>query len=233
VLARWNKLFAFPAFILTTMPIAWMHAASESLLIRNPWHTPKCQRLALPGEDSWCNRRLTIGIITARGTCRTSEANFLTGARVLSIGISAATGTCFAVLAGLSISAMVVPVRRFHVASIVLAAVAICLGWMAFRAAMAHVTEEETEETEETVVAPLLHGMVGAFVGLIFIVALLLMFGADARGFLAHALGKPTSSFTPLRLLAAAVLLGFGTGFVIRVPSATKQPPTTGNMTGT
>jgi hypothetical protein len=36
VLARWNKLFAFPAFILTTMPIAWMHAASESLLIRNP-----------------------------------------------------------------------------------------------------------------------------------------------------------------------------------------------------
>jgi hypothetical protein len=154
----------------------------------------------------------------------------LTGARVLRIGISAATGTCFAVLAGLSISAMVVPVRRFHVASIVLAAVAICLGWMAFRAAMAHVTEEETEET---VVGPLLHGMVGAFVGLIFIVALLLMFGADARGFLAHALGKPTSSFTPLRLLAAAVLLGFGTGFVIRVPSATKQPPTTGSMTRT
>ncbi len=33
---RRNKLFGFPAFILTTMPIAWMHAASESLLVRNP-----------------------------------------------------------------------------------------------------------------------------------------------------------------------------------------------------
>ena len=82
-------------------------------------------------------------------------------------------------------------------------------------------------------VAPLLRGTVGALVGLIFIVALLLMFGADARGFLAHAVGKPTSSFTPVRLLAAAVLLGFGTGFIIRVPSATKQPPTPGNMTRT
>jgi hypothetical protein len=154
----------------------------------------------------------------------------LTGARVLIIGISAATGTCFAVLAGLSISAMAVPVRRFHVLSIVLAAAAICLGWLAFRAAMAGVTDEEAEET---VVAPLLGGMVGAFVGLIFIVALLLMFGAGARGVLAHALGKPTSSFTPFRLLAAAVLLGFGTGFVVRVPSATTQPPTTGNVTRT
>jgi hypothetical protein len=62
---------------------------------------------------------------------------------------------------------------------------------------------------------------------------LILMFGPDARGFLAHAVGKPTSSFTPIRLLAAAVLLGFGTGFVVRLPSATKQPPTTGNMTRT
>jgi hypothetical protein len=154
----------------------------------------------------------------------------LTAARVLIIGISAATGTCFAVLAGLSISAIAVPVRRFHVASIVVAAVAICLGWQAFRAAMAGVTDEKTEET---VVAPLLRGIVGAFVGLIFIVAVLLMFGPDARGFLAHAVGKPTSSFTPIRLLAAAVLLGFGTGFVVRLPSATKQPPTTGNMTRT
>jgi len=154
----------------------------------------------------------------------------LTATRVLIIGISAATGTCFAVLAGLSISAIAVPVRRFHVASIVVAAVAIFLGWQAFRAAMAGVTDEKTEET---VVAPLVRGIVGAFVGLIFIVALILMFGPDARGFLAHAVGKPTSSFTPIRLLAAAVLLGFGTGFVVRLPSATKQPPTTGNMTRT
>ena len=112
---------------------------------------------------------------------------------------------------------MVVPVRRFHVASIVVAAVATFLAWLAFRAAKAGVTDEETEVT---VLAPLHRGMVGAFVGLIFIVALLLMLGADARGFLAHAVGKPTSSFTSVRLLAVAVLLGFGIGFVIGVPSA-------------
>jgi hypothetical protein len=122
---------------------------------------------------------------------------------------------------------MAVPIGRFHVASIVVAAVAICLGWQAFRAAMAGVTDEET------VVAPLLRGTVGALVGLIFVVALLLMFGADARGFLAHAVGKPTSSFTAVRLLVAAVLLGLGTGFIVPVPKATKQPPTTGNMTRT
>ena len=98
----------------------------------------------------------------------------MTAARVLIIGVSAATGTCFAVLAGLSISAMAVPIRRFHVASIVVAAAAICLGWQGFRAAMAGVTGEETEET---VVTPLLRGTVGALVGLIFVVALLLMFG--------------------------------------------------------
>lgn len=101
----------------------------------------------------------------------------MTAARVLIIGVGAATGTCFAVLAGLSISAIAVPVRRFHVASIMVAAVAICLGWQAFRATMAGVTNEKTEET---VVVPLLRGIVGAFVGLIFIVALLLMFGVEA-----------------------------------------------------
>ena len=89
---------------------------------------------------------------------------------------------------------------------------------------------DRVSNAREELVAPMFRGMVGAFVGLIFIVALLLMFGADARGFLAHAVGKPTSSFTPFRLLAAAVLLGFGIGFVVRVPNATKQPPTTGKV---
>jgi len=45
VFRRWNKLFGFPAVIPTTMPIAWMHAASESLLIRNPLQ--KCGELLL------------------------------------------------------------------------------------------------------------------------------------------------------------------------------------------
>jgi len=142
----------------------------------------------------------------------------LTGARVLIIAISAAAGTCFAVLAGLSISVIVVPVRRFHVTSLVLAVVAICLAFLAFRAAMAGFTDEEADER---LVLLLRHGMVGALLGLILIVALLLMFGTDARSLLAHALGQRTSSFTPLRLLAAAVLLGFGTGFIVRAPRPT------------
>lgn len=137
----------------------------------------------------------------------------MTGARALIIGISAATGVCFAVLAGLSISAMALPVRRFQVFSIVIAAVAICLGYLAFRAAIAGKTDEET------VVASLHRGMVGAFVGLIVIIVLLLMFRIDTHGFLAHALGKPASSFTTFRLLVASVLLGFGTGFVVRIPT--------------
>lgn len=142
----------------------------------------------------------------------------MTGARFLIIAVSVVTGACFAVLAGLSISVIVVPVRRFHVTSVVLAAVAIYLGWLAFRAAIAGFAHEETDES---VIAPMRRGMIGAFFGLIVVVALLVMFGADARSLLAHALGQRSSSFTPFRLLMAGVLLGFGTGFVARIPGAT------------
>jgi len=140
----------------------------------------------------------------------------LTGARFLITAISVLTGASFTVLAGLSISVIVVPVRRFHVTSVVLAAVTICLGWMAFRAAMAGFTHEETDES---VVAPMRRGVIGAFLGLVVVVALLLLFGADASSLLAHSLRS--SSFTPFRLLIASVLLGFGTGFVARIPGAT------------
>ena len=104
------------------------------------------------------------------------------------------------------------------------AAVAICLAWLAFRAAMASVTDEETEET---LVATLRLGMLGAFVGVIVTMVLLLMFGAEARGFLAHAMGRPTSSFTPFRLLTAAVLLGLGldlSGAFLAQPLLTRKP---------
>lgn len=139
----------------------------------------------------------------------------MTGARFLIIAISVMTGACFTVLAGLSISAIVVPVRRFHLTSVVVAVITVCLGWLAFRAAMAGFTHEETDES---VVAPMRRGVIGAFVGLILVVALLLMFGADARSLLAHSLGRRTSSFTPFRLLVGGVLLGFGAGFVMRIP---------------
>jgi hypothetical protein len=144
-----------------------------------------------------------------------SEVNCLSGARFLIIAISVMTGACFTVLAGMSISVIAVPVRRFHVTSVVLAAITVCFGWLAFRAAMAGFTHEENDET---VVAPMRRGVIGAFVGLILVVALLVMFGADARSLLAHSLGSRTSSFTPFRLLLSGVLLGFGAGFVMRIP---------------
>ncbi len=136
----------------------------------------------------------------------------MTGGQVLITAISAATGTCFAVLAGLSISAIFFPARRFHSFSVVCAVFAICVAGLAFRAATAGRTDEET------VLASLRRGIIGALVGLIVIVAALFLFKSDVHAFLAHSLGKPASTFTTFRLLLAAVLLGFGTGFVARIP---------------
>ncbi|MFB3917803.1 MAG: hypothetical protein ACE14M_13810 [Terriglobales bacterium] len=138
----------------------------------------------------------------------------MTGIRVLFVGISAATGTCFAVLAGLSISAAAFPARRFHFFSVVVAAVAIYLAVVAFRTAIAGKIDEEN------LVTSLRRGMIGAFVGLIVMIFFLLMFRADTLAFLAHSLGKPASSFSDFRLMSGAVLLGFGTGFVVRAPKA-------------
>jgi hypothetical protein len=138
-------------------------------------------------------------------------------AQVLIIVISAATGTCFAAIAGLSISAMAFPVRSFHVASIVLAAIGISIAWMSFRAAVRGFSEEETGEA---LVTPLHRGILGAFVGFLVIVALLIFFGAEGQRLLAHSLGRRSSGFTTLRMLTAAVLLGFGTGFVTGIRRA-------------
>jgi len=139
-----------------------------------------------------------------------------TGTRVLIIAISAVTGVCFAVLAGLSVSAMAAPFRRFHFFSVVIAVVSIFVGYLAFRAA----TSGHTDKV--TVVNALFRGMVGAFVALLVILALLLMFRPDAQSFLAHALGRPSYTFTIFRLLVASVLLGFGTGFVARIRTRRK-----------
>lgn len=132
--------------------------------------------------------------------------------KVLITGISAVTGTCFAVLAGLAISAAVFPVRRLHGFSIVLAAVALCLAYLAFRAAIAGKADQETAS------ASLRAGILGALLSLLVLGALIVMFKAGTQGFFAHALGMPGSAFTSFRLLVASVLLGFGAGFVLRVP---------------
>jgi integral membrane sensor domain MASE1 len=88
---------------------------------------------------------------------------------------------------------------------------------MSFRAAVRGFSEEETGEA---LVTPLHRGILGAFVGFLVIVALLIFFGAEGQRLLAHSLGRRSSGFTTLRMLTAAVLLGFGTGFVTGIRRA-------------
>ena len=147
----------------------------------------------------------------------TSEVRVMTGKRVLMVAISAAMGTCFAVLAGLSISDVIAPFRRFHVASLVIAVVTLFLAYLAFRAAI------EGKTGGVTLLAALVRGIVGAFLGLIVMSAFLFMFGAGTLEFLAHAVGRPALGFTTSRLLMVAAVLGFGTGFVVR--RSPKQAP--------
>ena len=147
----------------------------------------------------------------------TSEVKVMTAKRVLMVAISAAMGTCFAVLAGLSISDVVAPFRRFHVSSLVIAVVTLFLAYLAFRAAISG------KSGGVTLLSSLIRGILGAFLGLIAMGAFLLMFGSETLEFLAHALGRPVVSFTTSRLLVASALLGFGTGFVVR--RSPKQAP--------
>jgi hypothetical protein len=116
------------------------------------------------------------------------------------------------VLAGLSISAVALPVRRFHGISVAISAVAVCLAYFAFRAATAGKTDDEA------LIAAFRRGMIGAFVALIAIIVCILIFGPEANSSIAHAVGKPASHLTTFRLLVASVLLGFGAGFVLRMP---------------
>ena len=139
--------------------------------------------------------------------------------RILMIAISAATGTCFAVLAGLSISDAVVPVRSFHVFSLVIAAVSLLFGYLAFRAAIAGWTGQAT------LLTALAHGIVGALLGLLAMGALHLMFGNDSHAMVAHALGRPALNFTIAHVLLGSALLGFGAGFVVRVRTGARSRP--------
>ena len=137
----------------------------------------------------------------------------LTGTRILIVTISAVTGACFAVLAGLSIAAMVMPFRQRHVLSLVIAVVSLWIGYMAFRAARVGHTDKVTRRQS------LVRGVIGALVGVLAMFALLLLFRPDAQSTIAHALGQPSAGFTAARLLIASSLLGFGAGFVARIRS--------------
>lgn len=132
------------------------------------------------------------------------------GIRVLMTVMSAAIGACFSLIAGLSIKAAAAPVRRFHFASVVIAAIAVGLACLAFRAAALRDIDEETLFTS------LRRGMVGAFLGLVVVSVFLFLYGDDTRALLAHAFSSPTSSFTASPMLIVSALLGFAAGFVIR-----------------
>lgn len=134
--------------------------------------------------------------------------------RILIILVSAVTGVCFAALAGLSLSEIFFPVRGFHVLSVVVAVISVFFGYFAFRSAMFGKT------SAEALTMGLHGGVIGALIGLFAIIALIVMFRHDLVADLAHAIGKRSSVFTEYRLLAAFVLLGFGVGFVVRVPSS-------------
>lgn len=136
----------------------------------------------------------------------------MSGGRVVVTGISAAAGACFAAIAGLSINEMAHPVRRFHVYSIPISAVAIILALLAFRSAVFGNADEDA------VSAAFHRAILGAFLGFVVIGAFLVMFGPDTRMLLAHSLGKPTSTFTTARLLIACAVLGFGIGFTVKKP---------------
>src|SRR5690348_8318461 len=88
----------------------------------------------------------------------------------------------------LSIHASVAPVRRFHISSVVVAVISVCLAILAFRVAA-------TETDEEALVSSLRRGMFGAFLALVVICIFLFMLGDETRSFLAHSLSMPTSSF--------------------------------------
>ena len=138
------------------------------------------------------------------------------GARYVIPAVSAVTGTCFAALAGLAVAALAVPVRRFQVLSIFIAVLALYLGFLGFRAALAG------KPDEETAVRALQHGVIGALLGLVLAGVLLLSFGGLARVQVARAVGKSPGVLSEVRWLIWGVVAGFGAGFVARMPRATE-----------
>lgn len=124
---------------------------------------------------------------------------------------SAATGACFAMLTALSVKAIVAPVRRFHIASVIVALVSTVLAFLAFRAAVF------VETDDEHLIASWRTAMFAALAALIVTAVCLYAFGDHTRGFLAHAISSPTSSFTAPRVLIGLAVLGFGTGLAVRM----------------
>lgn len=140
----------------------------------------------------------------------------MNAARVLITVIGATIGACFTMVAILSIHASVAPARRFHVSSVIVAVISVCLAILAFRVAA-------METDEEALISSLRRGMFGAFVALVVICIFLFMLGDETRAVLAHSLSMPTSSFPTSLLLVGSVLLGFGAGFVLHMARSTSQ----------
>lgn len=140
----------------------------------------------------------------------------MNAARVLITVIAATIGACFTMIAILSIHASVAPARRFHISSVVVAVISVCLAILAFRVAA-------METDEEALISSLRRGMFGAFLALVMICIFLFMLGDQTRSVLAHSLNMPTSSFATSSVLVGSVLLGFGAGFVLHMARSTSQ----------
>ncbi len=126
--------------------------------------------------------------------------------------ISAAAAISFALVVVRCLGALAVSTGHFKPASIVLALIA---AWFAYRAVQAALCGETDEQS---ILRALEGGIIGAFAGISVVALTFAMFAQTVRAYFAHPLGFYFSDVTMFRLLIALVWLGFGAGFVLRIP---------------
>ncbi len=126
--------------------------------------------------------------------------------------VGALAGFWFAAVSALTVRAALVstrPVPRPY--SIIVALVAAYIAFLGFRAALFGKTDEDSK------VHALHAGVAAALLGLLVAGALYLMFGPRTYVFVAHCIGLHPSQIRMFRLLLAAVGMGFGAGFALRM----------------
>jgi hypothetical protein len=126
--------------------------------------------------------------------------------------IGAATSLSFALVAVRCLGVLAVTPGHFKLFSLIFAVIAVWFSYQAVRAT----TSGQTDE------ASILRGfegaIIGAFAGISIVAVAFAMFAQTARAYFAHPLGLYFSEVTMFRLLIAFVWLGFGAGFVLRIP---------------
>ncbi len=131
--------------------------------------------------------------------------------------IGAVSGVCFAVLAARAIGELVITPNHFQPAAVVVGIICAVLSYVCFRAA----TSGRTDQTSFQ--RGLIGGILGIFAGSIIVLLAYLFYRNGARAQFAHAVGLHFQQVTLGRLLTVLVLLGFGGGFALRLPSPRKK----------